>query len=117
MRFFSDRTIIPKLLDPSLDPEERNEVLDSRKILLKTVKRYIDEELNTTQINVVDPEKANYKPPPTIDKTLLKLDISKEDYNHALCTIWIFNQSSMSTKLLHTCVPIFQNLKISVHLP
>ena len=48
------------------------------------MKKYIDEELNPSQINVVDPEKANYKPPSTIDEKLLKLDISKEDYNHAL---------------------------------
>ena len=30
--------------------------------------------------------------------------------------IWIFNQSSTSIKLLHICVPIFQNLKMSVNL-
>ena len=31
--------------------------------------------------------------------------------------IWLYNQPSMSIKLLHIYVPIFQNLKISVHLP
>ena len=42
-RFFLDRTIISKPLDPSLDPEERHEILDSLKRLLEKVKRYIDE--------------------------------------------------------------------------
>ena len=42
-RFFLDRTIISKPLDPSLDPEERHEILDTLKSLLEKVKRYIDE--------------------------------------------------------------------------
>ena len=45
---------------------------------------YIHEELNRTQVNVVNPDKANYKPPSTIDEILLELDISKEDCYHAL---------------------------------
>ena len=83
-RFFSERTIISKPLDPSLDPEERHEILDSRKSLLEKVKKYIDEELNLAKVNVIDLEKENYKLPLTIDEKLLKLDISKEDYYHAL---------------------------------
>ena len=34
-RFFSDRSIISIPLDLSLDPEERHEILDSRKSLLE----------------------------------------------------------------------------------
>ena len=60
-RFFSDRTIISKPLDPSLDPHERNEILDSRKSLLEKVKKYIDAELNSVKVNVIDPQKENYK--------------------------------------------------------
>ena len=37
-RFYSDRTIISKPLDPSLDPEERKEILDSLSSLLEKVK-------------------------------------------------------------------------------
>ena len=48
------------------------------------MKKYIDEELNPAKVNVIDPEKEAYKPPLTIDEILLKLDISKEDYYHAL---------------------------------
>lgn len=33
--FFSERTIISKLVDTSIDPEKRNEILDSRKSLLE----------------------------------------------------------------------------------
>ena len=48
------------------------------------MKKYIDEELNLAKVNVIDLEKENYKLPLTIDEKLLKLDISKEDYYHAL---------------------------------
>ena len=81
---FSFRTIISKPLNSSLDPKDRNETLNSRKSLLEKVKNYIDEELNPAKVNVIDPEKESYKPPPAIDETLLKLDISKENYYHAL---------------------------------
>ena len=67
-----------------MDPLERNEILDSRKSLLEKVKKYIDAELNPVKVNVIDPQKENYKPPPTIDEILLKLDISKQDYYQAL---------------------------------
>ena len=48
------------------------------------MKKYIDEELNLAKVNVTDLEKENYKLPLTIDEKLLKLDISKGDYYHAL---------------------------------
>ena len=83
-RFFSDRSIISRPLDLSLHPEERHKKLDSRKSLLEKVKKYIDEKLNLAKANVMDPEKENYKTLLTIDETLLKLDISKEDYYHSL---------------------------------
>ena len=48
------------------------------------MKKYIDEDLNPAKVNVIDPEKENYKPPPTIDEILLRLDVSKKDYYHTL---------------------------------
>ena len=72
-RFVSDRTIISKPLDTSLDPEERKKILESRKSLLEKVKKYIDPEFYPAKINVIDSEKENYKPTPTIEKSLLKL--------------------------------------------
>ena len=48
------------------------------------MKKYIDEKLNLAKVNVMDLEKENYKTLLTIDETLLKLDISKEDYYHSL---------------------------------
>ena len=83
-RFFSDRTITVKPLDPSLDQEQRNEILDSRKSLLEKVKKYIGEKFNPAKVNAINSEKENYKPPPTIDEMLLKFNISEEDYYHAL---------------------------------
>ena len=53
--FFSDRTIISKPLDPSLDPEDRNEILDSRRSLVEKVKKNTDVELHPTKVNVIDP--------------------------------------------------------------
>ena len=38
------------------------------KLARKSEKKYIDEGLNPAKVNVIDPEKENYKPPPTIDK-------------------------------------------------
>ena len=82
-RFFSDKTIISKPLDPSSDPHERNEILDSRKGLLEKVKTYIDADLIPVKVNIIGPQRENYKPPPTTDEILLKLDISIEDYYRA----------------------------------
>ena len=48
------------------------------------MKKYIDAELNSVKVNVIDLQKENYKPSPTIDEILLKLYISKEDYYQAL---------------------------------
>ena len=73
-RFFPERTIISKPLDPSLDPEARNEILNSRKNLLEKVKKYNDEELNSGKVNVIDSEKENYKLLPVIDEIILKLE-------------------------------------------
>ena len=59
-----------------MDPHERNEI-DSLKSLQEKVKKYIDAELNPVKVNIMDPEKENYKPPSTIDEILLKSNISK----------------------------------------
>lgn len=48
------------------------------------MKKYIDPEFYPAKINVIDSEKENYKPIPTIEKSLLKLYKSKEDYYHDL---------------------------------
>ena len=48
------------------------------------MKKYIDEELNPLKVNVIDPEKEIYNPPLTIHEIPLKLELSKEDYYHAL---------------------------------
>ena len=58
-RFFTDRTIISKPLDPSLDLEERHQILDSRKSLLEKGKKYINEELNPAKVNVIELKKEN----------------------------------------------------------
>ena len=66
-RFFSDRTIISKPLDPSLDPEDRNEILDSRRSLVEKVKKNTDVELHPTKVNVIDPKKKKKKMQTTSD--------------------------------------------------
>ena len=53
-------------------------------MLARKSEKVHDEELNPAKVNVIDPNKENYKRPLTIDEILLKLHISKEDYYHAL---------------------------------
>ena len=48
------------------------------------VKNYIDEKLYPAKVNILDPKKENFIPPPTIDEILSELSISSEDYYNAL---------------------------------
>ena len=56
-----------------MDPHERNEILDSLKSLQEKVKKYNDAELNPVKVNIMDPEKENYKPPSTVDEITFKV--------------------------------------------
>ena len=77
-RFFTERTIIAKPLDDSL--ENRDEILKNRKRILSPVKEYIDSHFDPRYNNVLDPQKDNYTEPKTIDEILNELNISKDVY-------------------------------------
>ena len=48
-KFFTNRTITAKPFSDSLSVDEKNEIMGSRKLLLKKVKQYIDTELNPSK--------------------------------------------------------------------
>ena len=48
-KFFTNRTITAQPFSDSLSVDEKNEIMGSRKLLLKKVKHYIDTELNPSK--------------------------------------------------------------------
>ena len=48
-KFFTNRTITAQPFSDSLSVDEKNEIMESRKLLLKKVKQYIDTELNPSK--------------------------------------------------------------------
>ena len=48
-KFFTNRTITAQPFSDSLSVDEKNEIMGSRKLLLKKVKQYIDTELNPSK--------------------------------------------------------------------
>ena len=48
-KFFTNRTITAQPFSGSLSADEKNEIMGSRKLLLKKVKQYIDTELNPSK--------------------------------------------------------------------
>ena len=77
-RFFTERTIIAKPIDPSVS--NRDEILKERKTILSPVKEYIDNHFDPRYNNILDPLKDNYKEPKTIDQILNELGIPKDVY-------------------------------------
>ena len=51
---------------------------------LRQVKSYIDNNLNPTKVNVIDPTKDNFTQPLSIKEVLDELKFSKDDYYRAL---------------------------------
>ena len=83
-KYFTDRTIIASPLSDELDEDTKNEILQKRKSILDKVKEYIDEYLFPRKHNVIDPSKANFEEPETIQQILHKLDLTEEVYYKAL---------------------------------
>ena len=78
--YFIDKTIIAKPLGSKFSNEEKQEILTMRNTLLRQVKRYIDNNLNPTKVNVIDPTKDNFTQLLSVKETLDELKISKDDY-------------------------------------
>ena len=75
-RFFTDHTICAKPLDDSISDDEKLRMLSERAIILKKVKCYIDEFLDT--------RKSTYQNNVTIPEILESLDIREDMYYSAL---------------------------------
>ena len=62
----------------------KQEILASRKAVLGKVKNHIDDNLNPSKVNVVDPTKDNFTQPLTIQEIVNELEISEDDYYKSL---------------------------------
>ena len=56
------------------------------KYIIKQVKSYVDNNLNPTKINVIDPTKDNFTQPKSVKEILDDLEISNNYYYRALPT-------------------------------
>ena len=52
--------------------------------MLGKVKNHIDDNLNPSKVNVVDPTKDNFTQPLTIQEIVDELEISEDDYYRSL---------------------------------
>ena len=75
-QYFSEKTIVGKLLGSKFSSNKRKEVLTWRNAVLRQVKSYVDNNLNSTKVNVIDPTKDNFTQPLTIKETLDELLLS-----------------------------------------
>ena len=66
-RYFTEKTIITKLLDSKFSNEEKQEVLTWRITLLSQVKIYIDNNFYPAKVNVIDPTKDNFSQPLSVN--------------------------------------------------
>ena len=83
-RYFAEKISIAKPLGSKFNDNEKKEVLTWRNMLLKQVKRYIDNNLNPAKVNLMDPTKDNFTQPLSIKEILDKLEISSDDYYRTL---------------------------------
>ena len=79
-RYFTEKTIITKSLASKFSIDEMQKVLTFRNILLRHVKSYIDNNLNSVKVNLIDPTKDNFTQPLSIKEIPNELEISKDDY-------------------------------------
>ena len=52
--------------------------------MLRQAKSYVDNNLNSTKVNMIDPTKDNFTQPLTIKETLDELEVYRDDYYRAL---------------------------------
>ena len=76
---FTEKTIIVKPLHAKFNNDEKQEVLTWRITLIRQVKSYIDDNLNSEKVNVIDPIKSDFNQPLT-SKIPSKLKTSKNHY-------------------------------------
>ena len=83
-RFFTEKTIIAKPVDSQISKDKKQEILTWKKAVLGKVKNYIDDNLNPSKVNLVDPTKDNFTQPLNIQEIFNELQISEDGYYKAL---------------------------------
>ena len=78
-KFFTKQTTIAQPLPKEMSDEEKNMILEKRYAILGTVKKYIDENLNTKKCNIIDARRENYVNVPSIRDILEELTILELD--------------------------------------
>ena len=79
-KYFTKKTIIPKLRDYEISSDEKQEVVTWRNTLLKQIKSYVDNNFNPVKVSVTDPTKENFTRLLSIKEIPVELEISKNDY-------------------------------------
>ena len=83
-QFFTEKTIIAKPVDSEISKDKKQEMLTQRNATLGKVISYIDDNLNPSKVNVVDPTKDNFTQSLNIQEILNELEMSEDDYYKAL---------------------------------
>ena len=82
-KFFKNKTIIAQPLADSVPLDVKLQNMQQRNNILRKVKNYIDNELNTSKKNFLDNTKEDYEEFKSNDEILASLEISKHDYEEA----------------------------------
>ena len=83
-KFFTTRTIIAQTLEDSVPEDIKHAKMQCRNTILKKVKDYINNELNTSKKNFLDKTKDHYVELKSIEEILSLLEISSKGYKEAL---------------------------------
>ena len=83
-KFFTNRTITAQPFSDSLSVDEKNEIMGSRKLLLKKVKQYIDTELNPSKKILTASQGMSMKKLRQLINSWKFLGISKFDHEQKL---------------------------------
>ena len=83
-KYFTDHTIIAYPLSDKLSVEQKALILQQRKLVLSTVKKYIDTHLNPKTNSLYSPTENSCQPDKPINAILQELQISEDQYYKAL---------------------------------
>ena len=83
-KYLTDHTIIAHTLPDKLSVKEKALILQQRKRVLSTVKKYIDTHLNPKMNNLYSPTENFYQSDKPINAILQELQISEDQYYKAL---------------------------------
>ena len=72
-RFFTDRTIVAVPLSKEIPNDERDKIIEQRKLLLNKVKEYIDTNLDPRKRNIFNPQNDDFEVLPSIYEILQRI--------------------------------------------